>query len=204
MRRDTVRDVGQRPPTGVVTRTVRKGVEPRATTQILFTGPMTYSRDERFALGALGEVLDIRLRERIREALGGTYGVGVGASAQRIPWQSYQLSISFTSAPERVDELTNAVFQELDSIKTKGPTADEIQKVRETGLRELETAEKQNRWWLSSLADAIQGGEDPRTMLEERARLNALAAALVQEAARKYLNTQNYARFTLLPESGKP
>jgi zinc protease len=202
--RDSARDDGQRPPTGVVTRTVRKGVEPRASTQLLFTGPMAYSREERLALGALGDVLDIRLRERIREALGGTYGVGVSTSAQRIPYQAYQISIGFTSAPERTDELTTAIFQELDSVKTKGPTADEIAKVRETALRELETAEKQNRWWLGSLVDALQAGEDPRTVLAQRAQYQALAPALVQEAARKYLDTANYARFTLLPENAKP
>jgi zinc protease len=199
-RRDSARDDGQRPPTGVVTRTVRKGVEPRATTQLLFTGPMAYSRAERFALGALGDVLDIRLRERIREALGGTYGVGVSASAQRVPYQAYQIAISFTSAPERTDELTTAVFQVLDSLKASGPTADEIAKVRETGLRELETAEKQNRWWLASLVDALQSDEDPRTIVEQRAAYQTLTPALVQETARKYLNTGNYARFTLLPE----
>jgi hypothetical protein len=69
-RRDSVRDDGQRPPTGVVTRTVRRGVEPQASTQLVFTGPMAYSRTERFALGSLGEVMTIRLRDRVREALG--------------------------------------------------------------------------------------------------------------------------------------
>ena len=200
VRLDSARDDGERPPTGVVTRTVRKGVEPRATTQLLFTGPMAYSRAERFALSALGDVLDIRLRERIREALGGTYGVSVGASAQRVPYPSYQLSIGFTSAPERVDELTTAVLQEVDSVKTKGPTADEVAKVRETGVRELETAQKQNRWWLGSLADALQNGEDPRTIVTERAFYDSLTPTLVQEAARRYMNTGNYARFTLMPE----
>ncbi|AHG90196.1 peptidase M16 domain protein [Gemmatirosa kalamazoonensis] len=199
-RPDSARDDGMRPPTGVVERTVRKGLEPRASTQLVFTGPMQYSRAEHVALGALGEVLEIRLRERIREALSGTYGVGVSASAQRVPWPSYQLAIGFTSAPDRADELTTAVLQELDSMRTKGPTADEIQKVRETGLRELETAEKQNRWWLGSLAEAVQSGEDPRTIVDGREQLARLTPALVQEAARKYLNAANYAHFTLMPE----
>jgi zinc protease len=47
------KDVGVRPPLGVVDRTVHKGVEPQATTQILFTGPFEYAPQNRFALRAL-------------------------------------------------------------------------------------------------------------------------------------------------------
>jgi zinc protease len=196
-----VRDDGQRPPTGVVTRTVRKGVEPQATTRLLFTGAMSYSQAERMALGALDDVLSIRLRDRIREALGGTYGVEVSTSAQKEPWASYQLAIGFGSSPERADELTAAVLKELEAIKATGPTADELQRVRETDVRELETAEKQNRWWLGTILDAVDRGEDLRAVVSSRrAFYQALTPQLVQAAAQKYLNTANYARFTLLPE----
>jgi zinc protease len=128
--------------------------------------------------------------------------VQVSPSAQRTPWASYQVAIGFGSAPARVDELTNEVLRDVEALRANGPTADEIQRVRETGIRELETAEKQNRWWLGALASALENGEDPRLVVTaERALYDTLTPQLVQRAAQRYLNLGNYARFTLLPES---
>ncbi|MEX1050015.1 MAG: insulinase family protein, partial [Gemmatimonadales bacterium] len=73
--REQPRDLGIRPPDGVTERVVRRGVEPRARTQIVFTGNFSQSRENRHILRSLGEALQIRLREVIREDLGGTYGV---------------------------------------------------------------------------------------------------------------------------------
>ncbi|HEX6912019.1 MAG TPA: insulinase family protein, partial [Longimicrobium sp.] len=44
-RQETWRDVGIRPPAGVVRQTVRRGVEPKARTALVFTGPAEFSRE---------------------------------------------------------------------------------------------------------------------------------------------------------------
>src|SRR6185503_18028792 len=66
-RKESWRDVGVRPPTGVVKKDVRRGMEPRSQTQIVFTGPGDYTRQTRYALRALGDVLQLHLRDRMRE-----------------------------------------------------------------------------------------------------------------------------------------
>jgi zinc protease len=200
-RKETWRDVGLSPPTGVVERTVRRGVEPKAQTRLVFTGPFTQSRENRFALLALQEVLNLRLRERLRVALGGTYGVGVSAGSARIPRPEYTASISFGSAPDRVEELVRAVFAEIDSLKASGATADEIAKVKELQLRERETSLKQNAFWVGQLASRAEWGEDYGDVLRYPQLLETLSSNMVRDAARAYLNTANYARFTLLPEA---
>jgi zinc protease len=126
-------DTGIRPPTGVVKRVVRKGLEPKAQTTLLFTGPVEFTRPNRFALNALAEVLNIRLREVLREDLGGTYGASASGSASRDPWQSYSFSISFGSAPDRVDKLVETVFAEIDSLATNGAKQVDVDKVKERG-----------------------------------------------------------------------
>jgi zinc protease len=202
-RKETWRDVGMHPPTGVVERTVRRGVEPKAQTRLVFTGPFTQSRENRFALLALQEVLDLRLRDRLREALGGTYGVSVSAGSARVPRPEYTATIAFGSAPDRVEELVRAVFAEIDSLKARGATADEITKVKETQLRERETSLKQNGFWLGQLASRAEYGEDYGEILTYPQLLNTLTPQLVRDAARAYLNAGNYARFTLLPEGAR-
>ncbi|MFN2564070.1 MAG: M16 family metallopeptidase [Gemmatimonadaceae bacterium] len=199
-RREAWRDVGVRPPTNVITREVRKGIEPKSQTQIVFTGDFEYTPENRLALRALGDVLEIKLRERLREALGGTYGADVYVSPSRIPRPAYALTVAFGSAPQRVEELTAAVFAEIDSLKARGPGAEDLAKVKEIYLRQHETDLKQNGWWLGQLAAYAQNGEDPRTLLAYPARVRALAPEAVRDAARRWLDASRYVKVTLVPE----
>ena len=74
------RDVGIDPPPGLEDHVVRSGVEPRSRTALVFAGDMDWSRREALTLDVAGEILGIRLRERVREALGGTYSINVYTS----------------------------------------------------------------------------------------------------------------------------
>src|SRR6185503_8790476 len=67
-RKETFRDNGGSPPKGIVEKIVRKGVEPKANTLILFTGQCTYEPQTRFALRALSELVQIKLNESLRAA----------------------------------------------------------------------------------------------------------------------------------------
>ena len=199
-RNEKARDVGIRPPTGVVERTVRMGVEDKAQTELVFTGECRYSYENRVVLGGLRDLLDIRLREALREDKGGTYGVSVDASCHNIPTQRYEVSVSFGSAPERLNELTAAVFAVIDSIKAGVVTDSNMTKIHELPLRAHETAVKQNGAWLSSMMDADEDGRDQRDFLRKPALVRALTREQLRDAARFYLRKEQYARFILLPE----
>ena len=199
-RKETARDVGIRPPSGVIERTVRKGVEAKAQTEIVFTGACTYSYENRIILGGLRDLLDIRLREALREDKGGTYGVSVGANCTHIPTERYEITVSFGSAPERADELTREVFAVIDSIKAGAVSDSNMMKIHELPLRAHETALRQNGSWLSAMADADEDGRDQRDFLRRPALVSALTREQLRDAARLYLRQNQYARFTLRPE----
>jgi zinc protease len=201
---ETWRNVGMDPPTGVIRKTVRKGIEPRAQTEIVFTGPFEYAPAELHALRSLADLLEIRLREVLREDLAGTYDVSVVASAARLPEPRYSFHIGFGSAPERVTELTDVVLSVIDSLKTAGPPESDVQKVREIQRRDRETSLRQNGYWLEALATRYREGRDPRDILDVGRFIDALDAAAIQHAARRYLRTDNYVQVTLVPESTTP
>jgi zinc protease len=198
------RDVGIQAPRGVVQRTVRKGLEPKSSTRMVFTGPFEYSRANRAALRGLASVLDIRLREELREALGGTYGVSVSAAPTRMPRQEYSFSVSFGSAPERADELVAAVLAQIDTLRTRGPAAADLAKVVEAEVRARETNLRQNNYWLSQLMFLAQTGEPAAPVVNPRGDADLLDAAAIQRAARRWLDSANYVRVTLLPERPTP
>ena len=200
-RNEKPRDVGIRPPVGVIERTVRRGVEAKAQTMITFTGACSYSYENRVVMGALRDLLDIRLREALREDKGGTYGVGVDAQCRHIPYDRYEVSISFGSAPERVNELVTAVFAVLDSIKAGSVSDSNLTKITEIPLRSHETGLKENGAWLSAMVDANEDGRDQRDWIRVPELVNAITREKLRDAAIQYLRKDQYARFTLLPES---
>jgi len=196
------RDEGIDPPTGMIRKDVRKGIEPKSETAIVFTGPFDDTRGNRYAVRALQEVLDIRLRERLREDLGGTYGVSVGANTARYPDGEYSVSIDFGSAPDRVDELAGVVFQQIDSLRLVGATAEEVAKVQEMQRRERETSLKENGYWLGQLVACDQLGIDYRDILTYEDLIGTLSPVVVRDAVLRYLRPDNYVMVTLGPERG--
>jgi zinc protease len=199
-RKETWKDIGLHTPTGVVARDVKRGTEPKARTVIVFNGPFEWNRQNRYALASLAEVLRMRLRDVLREELGGTYDVSVSQSSERDPRQEFQFSIDFGSAPERVDTLRAAVFRELEKIKRDGPTADEIEKVREIQRRSEEVEMRQNGFWLNALAASARYGQDPRLILKRTELRTILTPTLVRDIARRYLDESRYVQVRLLPE----
>ena len=199
-RKEEGRDIGVRRPTGVVRREVRRGTEPKSLTQMIFSGPFEWTRENRYAIASLEEVLRMRLRDVLREELSGTYGVQVSASPQRQPRPQFDLSIGYGSSPEKATSLEQAVFAQIDSIQRTGPTAGELEKVREIQRRSEETNLKENGYWLSALVSYDREGVDPGRILRGEELRALLTADLVRDAARKYLDRQNYVLVRLLPE----
>jgi zinc protease len=196
------RDIIVSPPQGVVTRTVVRGVEPKSLTRLVFSGPFVFDRRSRYVLGALADLLEIKLRESLREELGGTYGAGVGSSASREPRQEYRVSVEFGSAPERADELVAAVFAVIDTLQTAGPAQKDVAKVTEAHRRDRETALKQNGYWLGQLSTYDRLGWDPKLILTGAQLIDSLTPQMLRDAARRYLRRDNYVRVTLMPEPG--
>jgi zinc protease len=198
-RKEMWRDVGMRPPKGVVEKTVRRGVEPKSTTQLIFTGPIEYTLENRLALSVMLDLLEIRLRDVLREDMGGTYGVNVRYAVVREPVPNYTINVSFGADPARLDSLTATVFAQIDKLQKNGVTADEIAKVKETQRREWETSVKRNGYWLGQIVGRDMAGEPVSDLLSFPQRLERVSAEQIKEVS-ALMRKDNYVRVSLLPE----
>ena len=144
-REETWRDLDIDPPTGVIRKEVRKGLEPQSQTQVIFTGPFDYTPANRLGMRVMTGALEIRLRELIREELGGTYGVGVSGSYEKYPEPAYTVRISFGADPDRMEGLVAALFHEMEAFKLDGPTPEELQAAKEQERRSRETNLQEKR-----------------------------------------------------------
>jgi zinc protease len=148
----------------------------------------------------MASVLQTRLRESLREELGGTYSVSASANYTKIPRTEFNVSIRFGSAPDRMEALAARVFEEIARLSSEGPEADEVADVREAFLRDFETNMRDNGYVMNQLAFKYQYGEPPASILDPPQYYEKLSAPMVLEAAKLYLNTSRYVRVTLFPE----
>ncbi|MBE3072476.1 MAG: insulinase family protein, partial [Acidobacteria bacterium] len=199
-RNETWKDVGMAPPKGIVEQTVRKGIEPKSQAAIVFTGPFVFDSAHRVALDALAVVLETRLRETLREALGGTYGVQVEASASKINDARYSVTVEFGCDPARTEELVRTLFRQIETIKARGLTEAEVSDAREALLRQHESDLAQNNHLVAELAARYELSEDIGDFFDLPAEYAKLTAAAIGDAARRYLDAGHYVRVTLYPE----
>ncbi|MCZ2157530.1 MAG: insulinase family protein [Bryobacterales bacterium] len=196
------KDVSRDLPDGVVKRVVKKGTDPQSRVALVFHGPFVYNRENRFAIRMMAEVLNIKLREELREDLGGVYGVSVSASPTDRPDPRYQLRISFSCDPARVEELTAAAMKQIEWIKHAQDMDKYLQKVREQEKRSFESSLRQNSFWLSTIQFYYERpNEDPTQLMKLPELVDSIGAPEIRKAAEQYLDTNRYIDVALYPEN---
>jgi zinc protease len=200
-RKDTWKDNGPHTPRNqVIEKKVVAGIEPKSKATIVFTGPFEWAPANRVAIRAMSDVLQTRLRETLREELGGTYSVSASPGYSKVPTQEYTLEIEFGCAPDRTDALVKRVFEEIDKLKATGPTDKQLSDVRETMLRDFETQSKANGYLLTNISSRYEYNEDLKDFYTIPDLYRAMTVQSLQQAAKKYLDTKNYVQVTLFPE----
>ena len=110
------------------------------------------------------------------------------------------MQIQFGSSPDNVDKLVNAAMTEIARLKTEGPSADDVSKVKELERRDLETNAKQNSYWLGSMQTVHQYGWDPAGIARRDQRTERLTQENIKAMFQKYFPLDRYTLVTLKPE----
>jgi len=200
---ETWRDEGITPPRGVVERTVEKGIAPKSQVGIVFSGPFAYDDPHRLALHAMVMVLQGRLFDTIRQELGGTYSITAEQRTQKVPRPQYTVTIEWACDPARTASLVKRVFDEIEFVKTTALTNDQVRRLRALLQRNLEQDTQDNGYLLNQIAQRYADGDAAHVgaVLEQADEIATLTGEQVQEAAKTYLDTANYVKVTLMPET---
>jgi zinc protease len=200
-RKEAGRDVGIKPPSGMVEKTVTKGTTPKSEVGVVFSGTFQNNQKNRIIIRAMANTLAGNLQRVLREDMGGTYGVSVVPEFTEKPTEDYRINITFACDPARTQDLVKALFTVVDDFKDNGPSAGQAADAQSALRRDLETDTRQNGYVLSQLSYAYQYDEpipDPTTL---RQIYDQLSAPLLRDAARTYLDANRYVKVLLFPES---
>jgi zinc protease len=200
---ETWRDVGITPPAGVVEKIIEKGIAPKSEVAIVFSGPFEYDDAHRLALRTMTLVLQSRLLDTIRQELGGTYSITATPDADKFPRPRFTVRIEWTCDPARTADLVQRVFQEIEFVKKTRLQPGQMALIRETLLREFESNSQENGYFLNEISRRYEEGDaaDVAAVVRFPDQVRALPASAIEQAARTYLDTGNYVKVTLMPET---
>ncbi len=200
---ETWRDLGIAPPSGVVEKTIQKGIAPRSDVAIILSGPFEYDDAHRLALRTVTLVLESRLFDTIRQELGGTYSITVTPDTREFPLPEYSVRIDWTCDPARAATLVQRVFDEIAFVKATPLSPDQVARIRESLVREFERNSQDNGYLLNQISRRYENGDatDVAAVDNLPDRIAALTGDAIQQAAQTYLNVENYVKVTLVPET---
>jgi zinc protease len=150
-------------------------------------------------LTLLGDVLDLRLTDEIREKQGVTYSPQVGSESSLVFKGWGYLSAQIEAPPANIDGFYRDVSKIAADLRDKPIGADELERARKPKLEGLEKARSTNEYWLYFLSGAQS---DPRRLDAIRsvqASYQRITPAELQAAARKYLTDERAWKVVVRP-----
>lgn len=149
----------------------------------------------------LASILSDRMREEIREKLGGSYSPRAGAS----PSQELDMGILQAMAqvkPEETKKYGDLMIALADKMSTDGVTKDELERSLKPIQSGLKESLRDNGYWLSTVLGTSQ--EQPYKLDWARARDADYGNVTVEELnalAKKYLKKDNALLYEIVPEA---
>jgi zinc protease len=194
------KDVGLTFPAAPQRVTVEKGREPKSETIISFSAdPPANDPMEQERVLAATDVLELALRDILREELGQTYTVSVDLAQSPPQKTGGYVEVNFGAAPENIEKMTARVMQEVARFQKEGPSQEQLDKVKETARRNYETSLKTNAYWLNRFKAVRMFAQDPAIIATRVERINALTVASVKDAFNKYFPENRTTVITLQP-----
>lgn len=171
---------------------------PKSTVYYAFNGNAPYSLENGYTVDFFKAVLDMVYTDTIREKEGGTYGVGTSGSLTLQPKQRTGMAIQFDTDPDKVDELSVMVLDELKKLSTDGIPEDYFQRAKKNALKGIPEMRISNSYWLSMLEMYYRHGLDQDT--DREAVIEGLTPEKVSAFITQLLDQGNMIKLIMNPE----
>lgn len=199
-RKENWKNVGIELPKEAVTQNLKKGLAPQANVYMGFVQETPWTPEIGFKMTAMSKVLSIMVRENLREDKGGVYSPYVGGGMQNKPMSYSDITVFFQCAPENVENLVDAVKDEVKSLIKNGPSEENYNKVKETLRRGRESDLEKNSFWRNAIVSYYKDDRDLSEIYNYDQYLENLSMQDIQDMAKQYLDLQKAVLLTVKPE----
>lgn len=193
------KDNGLRPIKGNQVFKYYKGADPKSLILNQYYGEIPYSEDLVMKADFLSEILNIKIIENLREEMGAIYGGGIYASVDKNPYNNYSMTMQLPCGPENVDTILAAADIQINNIKTKGPEAVDLEKVKAAKYEKHKNALKENNYWLGKLVSIQFWNADKQRFLDFNKVVENISAKDIQETANSLFDGKNSFKAIMYP-----
>ena len=198
---DTWKDRGVRAPLGENKNYFTRDMQTKtASNRIQYTSyDFPYTMENVIVADLVGRILSTRYLESIREREGGSYGVGCAAWMNSKPVPTAILIMQFDTDPEKQAKLMQIIHQEVQEIIANGPLATDLQKEKESMLKDFKEDLETNGWWYNTaLPNYYRLGINMIADYEKA--VQAVDGAKIQQFLKKLVASGNVFEVVMLPE----
>ena len=198
--REEVIDHHVRVPAGVQKNYFTRKMETTtASNRIQYTSyDMPYSLANDLNMEIIGRILSTRYLESIREREGGSYGVGTYGNLSILPVPKATLIMQFDTDPQKQERLMQIIHEEIQTIIDNGPLASDLQKEKESMLKDYQEDLEKNKYWRSTLYLYYMYGIN--NIRDYKPAVEAITAETVQETLKKLVDSGNMFEVVMIPE----
>jgi zinc protease len=199
-RTETVDFVEPAPPAGIVDEQTNAGDGEQSSVAFLFTAPAGADRRDDIVAAVLQEVITARLTDVVREELGDSYSPFAFVQVTSGGSPNAETYVSNTTAPDRLDDVVDAVLGELDDLRVAGPQPAEFAAASETIRQQLDlfSNEQINDEVLDVFTDPA-GNTSFDEFLRQAGLLDDIDASDLRDAAQRWLPADQYIEVRVLP-----
>ncbi len=187
--------------TGKIEKMVKKGSDNQGMFAIVGEGKFDYNEKTKLAAKMLNDAMSITMLEVIREKLGGTYSPQISIDYEKYPEGTLSWTVMFGCDPEKAPELEKAVLEVINSYIKNGPDEETLNKAKEQAIRTRETQLNENGFWTGYIYGSYYFNENRDDIDKYADQIKSVTAKDVKDIAKKYINTKNYVRVILEPET---
>ena len=198
-KKEAVRDNGDRVPEGINKNYFSRRMETKtASNRIQYTSyDIPYTLANELNMEMIGRILSTRYLESIREREGGSYGVGCAGGLQVYPVAKAYLLMQFDTDPDKQVKLMNIIHEEVNTIVENGPLAKDLQKEKESMLKDFQEDLEKNSYWDSALYMYYM--YNINYIADYKAAVENITAESVQNTLKKLVASGNMFEVVMLP-----
>ena len=156
-----------------------------ANTGLKYRSELDYSMHDDIVLSVMQEILNVRLRNLIREDKSGTYGVGIKCGIIRELEKTASCNIRFASDPTRENELVESIQKSIRTFIKEGPTSQELKNIQTEYALMYKKALRDNYFWLGLMNDHAKFNDDIKTRLKFNEEIKKVTTEEVRKMAKK-------------------
>lgn len=133
---------------------------PNALTLFIYHAPLAKTPKNSIMVSMLQQSMQMLYTETVREDEGGAYGVPVSGSLTDYPEKRATMQIQLPTAPEKLERMTQVVYDGVEKICKEGPSEDYLQKIKEYMIRSHAEQLKNNDYWMGQLIQRVRYGQN--------------------------------------------